>query len=112
MQPLIHRYNQDINSETTNNDTYCLVSAEALLFLLLENNYDYWVADLKNKNKSNKNGGDGVKTNSDDDVSEIVQQSDVYQMLVKQGVVHDEKMNAIKLHLKEQLNGKNDTYYF
>ena len=79
---------------------------------------DYENEKLRNENKmnpnfdSNKNGGDGVKTNSDDDVSEIVQQSDVYQMLVKQGVVHDEKMNAIKLHLKEQLNGKNDTYYF
>ena len=59
MQPLIHRYNQDINSETTNIGKYCPVSAEALLFLLLENNYDYWVADLKNKNKSNKDGGDG-----------------------------------------------------
>ena len=54
MQPLIHRYNQDINSETTNIDTYCPVSAEALLFLLLENNYDYWVAELKKKNKSNE----------------------------------------------------------
>lgn len=58
MQPLIHRYNQDSNSETTNIDTYCPVSAEALLFLLLENNYDYWVGELKKKNKSNKDGGD------------------------------------------------------
>ena len=54
MQPLIHRYNQDINSETTNIGKYCPVSAEALLFLLLENNYNYWVAELKRKNKSNK----------------------------------------------------------
>ena len=59
MQPLIHRYNQDINSETTNIGKYCLVSAEALLFLLLENNYDYWVANLKKKYKSNENSGDG-----------------------------------------------------
>ena len=44
MQPLIHRYNQDINSETANIESYCPVTGEALLFLLLENNYDYWVA--------------------------------------------------------------------
>ena len=54
MQPLIHRYNQEINSDTTNIDTYCPVSAEALLFLLLENNYDYWVAEWKWKNKSSE----------------------------------------------------------
>ena len=54
MQPLIRRYNQDINSETTNIENYCLASGEALLFLFLENNYDYWVAEFKRKNKSNE----------------------------------------------------------
>ena len=54
MQPLIHRYNQDINSETTDIENYCPASGEALLFLLLENNYDYWVAEFKRKNKSNE----------------------------------------------------------
>ena len=43
MQPLIPWYNQDINSETANIERYCPVSGigEALLFLLLKNNYDY-----------------------------------------------------------------------
>ena len=59
MQPLIYRYNQDINSGTTDIESYCPVSGEALLFLLLENNYDYWVANLKKKYKSNEDGGDG-----------------------------------------------------
>ena len=54
MQPLIHRYNQDINSETADIESYCPVAGEALLFLLLENNYDYWVAKWKWKNKLNK----------------------------------------------------------
>ena len=54
MQPLIHRYNQDINSETADIESYCPVAGEALLFLLLENNYDYWEAEWKWKNKSNE----------------------------------------------------------
>ena len=54
MQPLIYRYNQDIVSDTANIESYCPVSGEALLFLLLENNYNYWVAEWKRKNKSNE----------------------------------------------------------
>ena len=54
MQSLIYWYNQDINSKTANIENYCPVSGEALLLLLLETNYDYWVAELKRKNKSNK----------------------------------------------------------
>ena len=54
MQPLIYRYNQDIIPETVDIENYCPVSGEALLFLLLENNYDYWVAEWKRKNKSNE----------------------------------------------------------
>ena len=46
MQPLIHQYNQDINLETTNIEKYCPVSGEALLFLFLENNHDYWVDEF------------------------------------------------------------------
>ena len=53
MQLLIYWYNQDIDLETANIESYCPVSGEALLFLLLENNYDYWVAKWKWKNKSN-----------------------------------------------------------
>ena len=54
IQPLIHQYNQEISQETNNIENYCPVSGKALLFLLLENNYDYWVAALKKKNKSNE----------------------------------------------------------
>ena len=32
MQPLIHRYNQDIHSETADIESYCPVAGEALLF--------------------------------------------------------------------------------
>ena len=41
-------------SETTDIGNYCLVAGKALLFLLSEDNYNYWVAELKRKNKSNK----------------------------------------------------------
>ena len=54
VQPLIYWYNQDSNPETVDIDNYCPVSGEALLFLLLENNYTYWVAEWKRKNKSNE----------------------------------------------------------
>ena len=51
MQPLIHQYNQKIDSETEN---YCPVLGEALLFILLENSYNYWAAELERKNKLTK----------------------------------------------------------
>ena len=54
MQPLIYRYNQDINFETVDIENYCPVSGEALLCLLLKNIYDYLVANLKRKNKLNE----------------------------------------------------------
>ena len=47
----------------------------------------------------------GGSDDSIDDVTEILQQSDVYKMLLKQGHVHDDKMAAIQSHLQEQLRG-------
>ena len=52
MQPLVHRYGKDVHPETTNIEKYCPVAGEALLFLLLENNYDRWVAEYKRKDNS------------------------------------------------------------
>ena len=52
MQPLVHRYGKDVHPETTDIDKYCPVAGEALLFLLLENNYDRWVAEYDRKDNS------------------------------------------------------------
>ena len=52
MQPLVHCYGKDVHPETTDIDKYCPVAGEALLFLLLENNYDRWVAEYDRKDNS------------------------------------------------------------
>ena len=52
MKPLIHRYSQDVNPGTTNVENYCPVAGEALLFLLLENNFKVWAAESERKDKS------------------------------------------------------------
>ena len=52
MQPLVHCYGKDVHPETTNIEKYCPVAGEALLFLLLENNYDRWVAEYERKDNS------------------------------------------------------------
>ena len=52
MKPLIHRYSQDVNPGTTNLEIYCPVAGEALLFLLLENNFKVWAAESERKDKS------------------------------------------------------------
>ena len=52
MKPFIFHYEKDIQPGTTNFEEYCPVSGEALLFLLLENNYDRWIDEYARKGKS------------------------------------------------------------
>ena len=52
MKPLIHCYSQDVNPGTTNLEIYCPVAGEALLFLLLENNFKVWAAESERRDKS------------------------------------------------------------
>ena len=52
MKLLIHYYSQDVNSGTTILENYCPVAGEALLFLLLENNFKVQAAESERKDKS------------------------------------------------------------
>ena len=51
-KPLIYYFEKNVMPGKTNFEEYCPIAAEALMFLLLENNYTPWKAEYGRKDKS------------------------------------------------------------